>query len=143
VKRLSCGFQFVNDTGDDLIPGKIHSLRQNYDYWKKFEGKDLALYIWEGKPYRSKQKVFCVKRLEFVQRIKIYHHETANGDKMPPQFFIETGLHIYSRLSRELLAANDGFESEEEFTGWFYDYPDGKIGILHFTNFRYGKIPPC
>jgi hypothetical protein len=45
---------------------------------------------------------------------------------MPPVFLIRTGR-CHVPLSKTLLAANDGFESEEEFIDWFYDYPDGKI----------------
>jgi hypothetical protein len=72
VERLSFNPRFVNEAGDDLVPGKIHTIRQNFDYWKRFEGRDVALFIWEGKPYQrqSRQKVFCVKRLVYVQKIR-------------------------------------------------------------------------
>jgi hypothetical protein len=41
-------------------------------------------------------------------------------------------------VSKTLLAMNDGFDDKDEFTDWFYDYPDGEIAILHFSEFRYG-----
>jgi hypothetical protein len=127
----------VNEAGDDLVPGKIHTIRQNYEYWKKFEGRDVELFTWEGKPYRSKQKVFCVRWIWSVQRVGIWHNKTVDGHKMRPEFYIETG-DIRFPLSPSLLAANDGFDDEDEFMDWFYDYPDGEAGILHFTDFWYG-----
>jgi hypothetical protein len=33
--------RFVNVAGNDLIPEKIHTIRKNYAWWKKFEGKDI------------------------------------------------------------------------------------------------------
>jgi hypothetical protein len=129
MKRISFNSQFVNETGNDLIPGKIHTIRQNYDYWKKFEGKELALFTWEGKPYYSKQKVFCVKKLYHVQ--KLY-------------FTNQWGLlwHISVENMREQIASetfvkNDGFNNFDEVLEWFHDYPTGEMGILHFTDFRY------
>jgi hypothetical protein len=129
LKRISFNQRFVNKTGDDLVPGKIHTIRNNYDYWKRFEGKNIALFYWEGKAYQkgSIQKVFCTKRLVFVQPLcKEYlkkPHETC---------FSIDGESVY--LPR--LAENDGL-SWEEFMKWFWDYPYGTMGILHFTNFRY------
>ncbi|MDR1418779.1 MAG: hypothetical protein LBI86_00190 [Treponema sp.] len=137
--RLPVSSRFVNDTGNDLLQGKIHSLRKNYNYWKKFEGRELALYSWAGKPYRSRQNVICVKPLVSVQKVRLWHNETVDGYKMWPEFFIKTGRHDPFPLKQEELAANDGFEDGEEFTEWFYDYPDGVMAILHFTNFKYGE----
>jgi hypothetical protein len=50
MKRISFNAQFVNESGDGLILGKIHTIRQNYSFWKKFEGRDVELFTWEGKP---------------------------------------------------------------------------------------------
>jgi hypothetical protein len=69
MRRISINPRFINKAGNDLVLGKIHTIRQNYDYWKKFEGQEVALFTWEGKPYRSKQKVFCVKRIVSVQEV--------------------------------------------------------------------------
>jgi len=131
MKRISFNSQFVNEAGNDLIPGKIHTIRQNYEYWKKFEGKELALFTWEGKPYQkgSKQKVFCVKRLISVQEVYMNYYnlffksreDCINGNEI-------TGDH---------LAENDGFEKWSDCVKWFCDYPPGELAILHFTDFRY------
>jgi hypothetical protein len=42
MKRISFDPRFVNEAGNDLIPGKIHTIRQNYEYWKKFEGREVG-----------------------------------------------------------------------------------------------------
>jgi hypothetical protein len=52
MKRISFNPRFVNETGDDLIPGKIHTVRRNFDYWKKFEGRDVELFTWVEKSRR-------------------------------------------------------------------------------------------
>jgi hypothetical protein len=137
MKRISFNPRFVNPAGNDLVEGKIHSIRENYDYWKRFEGREVALFAWEGVPYRSKQRVFCVKRIESAQKVLLSHNRTIEGHKMPPEFFIKTPGKTYFPLSVTLLAANDGFDDEDEFTDWFYDCPDGEMAILHFTEFRY------
>jgi hypothetical protein len=129
MRRLSFNPRFVNEAGNDLVPGKIHTIRQNYDFWKRFEGQDVALFTWEGKPYRSKQRVFCVKRIVSVQKIR-----KVGGSN----FYLinwEPDSSIY--LHPPVLAKKDGFADYYEFLDWFYDYPDGDMAILHFTDFRY------
>jgi hypothetical protein len=146
MKRVSFNPRFVNGTGDDLVPGKIHTIRASYSFWKKFEGRDMELFTWEGKPYRSKQKVFCVKRLVYVQRVEIWHIRASERHKMWPKFYMKSSRPVTEKtdvemrfpLSTALLAANDGFDDEEEFLDWFYDYPPVGVAILHFTDFRYG-----
>jgi len=143
MKRISFNPQFVNDAGDDLIPGKIHTIRKNYDYWKRYEGQELTLFTWDGKPYQqgSKQKVVCVKRLVSVQKIKkIKHCFWANtfaivlGDgKYEPASMTYSGS-----LDPVELAKNDGFSTTGGFFNWFENYPEGTMAILHFTDFRYG-----
>jgi hypothetical protein len=129
VKRISFNSRFVNEAENDLVPGKIHTIRQNYGFWKKFEGQDVALFTWEGTPYRSKQRVFCVKRIVGVQKIAkllfdFYLPQKKNDDSFPV-------------LSISLLSKNDGFEDKQEVFDWFSTYPDGEMAVLHFTEFRY------
>jgi hypothetical protein len=126
MKHLSFNPRFVNEAGNNLREGKIHTIRRNYAYWKKFEGQDIALFTWTGKPYRSKQKVFCVKRLVSVQ--KVIKSEVADfwlslDDKYPIQISV--------------IAENDGFENKSDFIDWFIKYPFGEMAILHFTDYRY------
>ena len=117
MKRISFDRRFVNDAADGLVTGKIHTIRENYEYWKRFEGKDLALFYWEDKPYRSRQIVFCVKRLVSVQLI--------------------CGLYDLDTLKR--MAKNDGFPSFKEFNEWFKWRKFFLQGILHFSDLRYGS----
>ncbi len=127
MKRISFNKQFVNVSGNDLIPGKIHTIRQNYEYWKRFEGKEAALFYWEDKPYRSKQKVFCVKRIVRVQEVELCElgakHRWITADKRPIH-----GL---------VLSTNDGFFLFRHFFDWFKDYKPGRMAVLHFTDLRY------
>ena len=126
MKRIAFDRRFLNETGDNLIEGKIHTIRQNYEYWKKFEGQEVALFTWEGKPYRSKQKVFCVKRIVSVQEVT--KSEVAD-------FWVS--LNDKSPIPIDLIAKNDGFNNKHELVDWFIEYPFGKYAILHFTDFRY------
>jgi hypothetical protein len=115
---------------------KIHTIRKKYNFWKRHDGKICNIRMWEGKPYRSKQRDICQKIIH-VQPILIYHQETLDGYKMPPIF-----LGKHGRIETFTLAMNDGFFDdrdvcEDEFIDWFYDYPDGKLAVLHFTDYRY------
>jgi hypothetical protein len=124
--------RFVNGAGDDLIAGKIHTVRQNYDFWKRFEGQDAALYAWQGKPYRSIQRVFCVNQIDSVLPVlRDWSCFYFDGH------FLEDGHLLES--SDDLLFKNDGFESLNEFRDWFRDYPcTVDMAVVHFTEFRYG-----
>jgi hypothetical protein len=57
---------------------------------------------------------------------------------MPPVF-----LGRHGRIETFTLALNDGFFDdnrnvcEDDFIDWFHDYPDGKIAVLHFTDYWY------
>jgi hypothetical protein len=114
----------VNGAADGLVPGKIHSIRRNYPFWKSLENRDMAFFTWEGEPYRSKQKVFCVKRLVSVEKIR----HAGRG-----HFFTESERYI----PMGQLAMNNGFTDEDEFMRWFINYPEGEMAVLHFTGFEY------
>ena len=128
MKHIAFDRRFVNAAGDDLIPGKIHTIRQNYGYWKRFEGKEVALFIWEGKPYQkgSRQKVFCIKRIVSVQEVT--KSEVAD-------FWLS--LYDKDPIPIDVIAKNDGFNNRYEHIEWFVEYPFGKMAIIHFTDFRY------
>jgi hypothetical protein len=129
MRRLSFDKQFANEAGNDLLPGKIHTIRCNFDFWKKNEGQEVELYYWEGKPRQqgSKQKVFSTKRIVSVQGIYwgslCFWEDRGNNPQMG-----------FSRMSK-----NDGFEDVNDFIRWFRkgNYKPGKMAILHFTDFRY------
>jgi hypothetical protein len=140
VKRISFNSRFVNEAGNDLVPGKIHTVRRNYGFWKKFEGQDVALFTWEGTPYRSKQRVFCVKRIVSVQAITF-----VQKPRMGMSWVINDKK---KKINPLLLTGNDGFIGDNwdglgkeraaiELFDWFRSYSDGDMAILHFTKFRY------
>ena len=130
MKHISFDPRFVNAAGNDLIQDKIHTIRQNFLYWEHFEGKEVALFTWEGKPYgkNSKHKVFCVKWIVSVQ--SIYFDD---------DFFPRIKDKNMSFPFPSMLAKNDGFKTEANFLDWFKNgnYKPGEMAILHFTDFRY------
>ncbi|MDR1902549.1 MAG: hypothetical protein LBQ88_09750, partial [Treponema sp.] len=98
-----------------------------------FEGKKVALFTWEGKPYQkgSTQHVFCVRHMYHVQKI------TKAYNKKPHAYYWyinKNGEMYLPYLPR--IAENDGL-TFEEFEDWFFEYPEGDMGILHFTDFLY------
>jgi hypothetical protein len=133
MKRIGFNKQFVNETGTDLIAGKIHTVRKNYGWWKRFEGHEVALFFWEDKPYRSPQKVFCIKQLVSVQ--EVYMQKNWNGNAI--EFLLETPFGTDEILDNGELSKNDGFHTPELFGNWFDKYPDGYMAVLHFTDFQY------
>ena len=148
MRRISFDPRFVNAAGTDLISGKIHTIRQNFDYWKRFEGKEAALFTWEGKPRQkgSKQKVFCVKRIVSVQEIHLKTYLVpVNQMKYPEREGVVRNTEVLGffigehRIPNKLLAERDGFSSGNDFLRWFYagNYKPGKMAIIHFTDFRY------
>ncbi len=131
---------------------KIHTCRDNYDYWvKKIDTlKDadgiLCIREWTGKPYRSPQgtiketpaAMVAVSKLELTKgkhRVEPYRHSVeyyrATVDGVP--------------VDVETLARNDGFTSAKDYVGFFtplFDKAaDGRIemAIIHFTPYRYGS----
>lgn len=108
---------------------KIHSLRHNYELWRKRakeinEGKAiLSIRYWDGKPYRSKQVEIC--RLERIGVEKL--EDPTNlvfatiGEKM---------------INWGEIAKNDGL-SFEDFCEWFKIRTKQPMAVIHFTNFRY------
>jgi len=109
---------------------KIHTIRANYELWKKRakeinEGRAiLSIRYWSDKPYRSKQTEIC--RLEKI-----------GVEKLEDQ----TNF-LYARIGNVItswgvLAENDGL-SFEDFCEWFKQHGTKEpMAIIHFTNFRY------
>jgi hypothetical protein len=120
--------RFVNAAGDDLIEGKIHIIEKYHTYWDRLVGKNVALFTWEGKPLRSKQKVFCVKKLVSVQ----YCSTDMSGT------FWLSREYRYS-IPTVMIAKNDGFDDFDEFKDFYKRYSAFEMAVLHFTEFRYKK----
>lgn len=113
---------------------KLHTIRANYDLWKKridevVAGEaELCLRQWSGKPYRSKTVV--IKRLRSDDGVgiqKLYF----------PQYECYGIINNEVVVSIRELANNDGI-SIDDLEAWFKDFDKSKpLAIIHFTNFRY------
>ena len=126
---------------------KYHTIRANYDLWKKRIDEVnageavLSLRYWTGKPYNSKQQEFA--RLDKDSGIgvqiadlsNINDHAVLIGGSVPPNTPI---LDVYKRAyCSDFVAKNDGL-SLSDFEAWFKGYDLNKpMAIIHFTDFRY------
>jgi hypothetical protein len=120
---------------------KIHTIRENVDYWtkkialiKKGEAK-LCMYYWKGMPYRSKTfEFFSTCRPEIDIQYIAFDKEMkyAFVDDSP-----EISVHYLNRYPIEVIAENDGL-TVEDFREWFKGTDPEKVkAIIHFTEFRY------
>jgi hypothetical protein len=126
-----------------IIQGlKIHTLRQNYDFWKKRIDKceKLELRYWSGKPYCSPQKhIRTLNRYNAnfgVQKICKKTDGIYPGS--PFSLYLVKNEEYLVQLLLGVVAKNDGL-TEAEFVTWFEDYPDGDMACIQFTGFRYGE----
>ena len=114
---------------------KLHTIRANYDLWKKrfdeIEAGKACLCIrqWSGKPYCSKQIEIAVLRKEDgigIQKM------TVAGCAIIHPIFVDT-----HSVSADVLAHNDGLSSAD-WRNWFskYDLTE-PLAVIQFTNFRY------
>lgn len=113
---------------------KIHTIRANYELWKKRFDKIgageacLSLRYWSGKPYRSKQVEFLrltrengigiqkitMRREELPDRILYGAQAMEEGDSWNS---LLTGENI-TRTPVDMYARNDGL-TPEDFIAWF------------------------
>jgi hypothetical protein len=113
---------------------KRHTIRGNYDLWKKRIAKVekgeaiISIRIWSDKPYKSKQiEVFQLSNKNGVgiQQIQLSKEMLKNPNSL-----------FYSHTLNEV-ALNDGLDYKD-FYDWFdgYDFTE-PMAIIHFTPFRY------
>ncbi len=127
---------------------KIHTCRDNYEYWEKKivalknVGGSLSVRQWSGKPYRSPQEVIVeipstdvgiseltLEHTSYRYEGKEIHEFRALVDNIP--------------ISLEELAKNDGFSSVGDFTAFllplFCKYRKRvlRFAIVHFNKFTY------
>ena len=103
---------------------KTTTIRKNYDYWKSKEGQLIQPFFWAGKPYRSKQVVFCPA----VRLKKVWYASIANRRS------IVLGEH-YRGISRifwtpedfKYITQNEGFDHPDHFWMWFDKDMDGAL----------------
>tara|TARA_R110000868_G_scaffold16350_13_gene73587 strand:+ start:722 stop:1255 length:534 start_codon:yes stop_codon:yes gene_type:complete len=117
---------------------KKHTIRSNYDLWKKrFEKIDageavLSIRVWEGKPYNSKQRE--IFRLNKSQGIGI--EKLENPDNLLTAA-IEGKL-----IDWKDVATNDGLNFWD-FCHWFKTRQKEPMAVIHFTDFRYNRFCSC
>jgi hypothetical protein len=115
---------------------KIHTIRQNYELWKKRidevnAGRAvLSIRYWDGKPYKDRQVEF--QRLDKDSGIGI--------QKLTEMSFSDNTAFIdgVSPLHLEAVADNDGL-TLQQFKDWFRTPNSEPMAIIHFTSFRYGR----
>lgn len=117
---------------------KLHTIRANYDFWKKrFEkinagDAELSIRQWEGKPYGkgSTQREIC--RLTKNDGIGIQKIEIKGDSVFDGQILIDGKFH-----HAEVIAHNDGLDYAD-WCNWFSSYELIKpMAVIHFTKFRY------
>lgn len=120
---------------ENLRKTKIHTIRANYEFWRKrFDKIDageavLSIRQWVGKPYGkgSTQRELCrlsredgigIERLMFDKSLLLPHVN-------------------YKPVGIGNLANNDGL-SLDDWKEWFKHYDLKKpLAVIHFTKFRY------
>jgi len=122
---------------------KIHTIRANYELWKKrFEKIDkgeacLSIRVWEGKPYTSKQQE--IFRYDKTHKIGLERLTFKEMIMTPFECIRKNDGRIYTPNISKLneLAKNDCLELND-FKSWFKEYDLSKeMAIIHFTDFRY------
>ena len=126
---------------NDVFDGKRHTIRANYDLWKKrFEeieaGKAcLCIRQWSGKPYRSKQvEIARLTREDGIglQELRIVNEKYKGRGIMLGYVDGEQKNDFFHTLSQ-----NDGL-SFNDWLEWFKGYDLSKpLAIIHFTSMRY------
>jgi hypothetical protein len=121
------GYKIMNDK-------KIHTIRSNYDLWKKridqiTAGKAyLSVREWSGKPYASKQVELF--RFHACDKIGVEKLEQPDNFVFAP---IEGEV-----IDWEVVAENDGLIFAD-FCNWFKKRQKEPMAIIHFTGFRYNN----
>jgi hypothetical protein len=128
----------------DNIKTKKHTVRENYEYWKKRIDQVnageavLILFEWSGTPYKSKHRdihTFDKDSGIGVQKLRF--------SPFGYPFISETGTNEFgvfgknTEIKMDVLAENDGLTTQD-FFDWFSGYDKSEpMAIIHFTKFRY------
>lgn len=121
---------------------KIHTIRGNYELWKKRldEVRDrkaiLSIRQWEGMPYKSKQ--IEIAKITSVSCCGVQHISLHKPNQ--DQIYWQVNDRK-TNVTLEEVANNDGLEIED-FRRWFIPKKEAKEfyfegAIIHFTPFRY------
>lgn len=122
----------LTDFKKKLLRSKKHTIRNNYEHWKRIVGEVnsgiayISIRQWSGLPYRSKQEE--IVRLHDTNLISIQHLQHT------PQGWIVDGQKI---VKEKVLARNDGLKLAD-FQDWFRNKKDHQsMALIQFTKFKY------
>lgn len=119
----------------EKVAPKKHTIRES-SHLQKFIGKEVEMFNWTGKPYRSKHHVFIHNViLTGFQEINIKVTRKENNDGIELNHFIKIDKKPLSVEGYETLPLNDGFDSIEQFCSYFKK--DFHGFIYHWTDLRY------
>lgn len=116
---------------------KKHTIRQNYEFWKKRideinAGRAvLSVRQWTGKPYNSEQKEIK----QFGKGEVGYQRVTVTGGASDVGIQNSEGYVLLSDAKIRKLAKNDGITLQQMQTFFKHGVLDGII--IHFTKLRY------
>lgn len=115
---------------------KRHTIRLNYELWKKRADKInageavLSLRQWSGEPYKSKQVEFMQLEKIGIQYCEVWSIPLSGG-------VVAKAVRVDDRITGiDSVAKNDGL-SVDDFCKWFKKDMQGCV--IHFTDFRYGN----
>lgn len=120
---------------ENLRKTKIHTIRANYEFWRKrFEKINageavLSIRQWVGKPYGkgSTQQELC----------RLSHEDGIGIERLMFSKILLLPHVNYKPVSIGNLANNDGL-SLDDWKEWFKHYDLKKpLAVIHFTKFRY------
>ena len=122
---------------------KLHTIRANYDFWKKrFEqiaaGKAcLSIRQWVGKPYGKGSTQREIVRLTREDGIGLQELRIVNENYKGRGIMLG---YVEKKKKKDFfhtLSQNDGL-SFNDWLEWFKGYNFNKpLAIIHFTSFRY------
>lgn len=125
--------------GMGVIGGKFHTIRANYELWRKrfdeiMRGEAiLSVRQWTGKPYRSKQRL--IRNFTKDDGIGIQRLDFENGDIY--QVNVDGKKFEPTDETLRNIAINDGL-SYDDWREWFKGYDLTKpLAIIQFTKYRY------
>ena len=124
---------------DRFIPAKLHTIRGNYERWKKIidevrSGEAiLSVRQWTGKPYNSKQEeIQRFTNRDYISVQKLVWEEEC---PMSKEYTLRIDGEFFDNYT--MLANNDGL-SLEDWRAWFAKEDKSQaFAIIQFTSFRY------
>lgn len=126
-------------THNDEYWNKLHTIRANYELWRKrFEQIDagqacLSVRVWSGRPYASKQ----IEIARLTKEDGIGLQKLTLSPSLDCCGTVPSNTGIPRGVPEATLAKYDGL-SYEDWKAWFKNYDFSKpFALIHFTKKRY------